>query len=585
MRGLLCKPSSSLPPFIARKFYLFYTLMKTAIFCFFILVSASISFAQHTLEIDDGAGNYGIIRSASSGGTSIYTFPPGSGTILVNSGGSSGAWLTTGNSLSGGTSSTPNEIFGSTNNYDVIVKTLGIERIRIGSGSALNALTVTPGASANTGVKVNGNAATAFGVSVDMNSIAVTTLGSSIFQGQINGASGANLYGGNVNIFSTNAAATGFGCTTSVNGTGNTNGVFASASSNGPGTLNGIFAGSSGLGPASGFVTGGTFFANGGASSLQSTGVNGSAFSTNASHAVGGSFAANGSTTVNVGLISNANGNGSSAAELLTGFATTNGTGPAEVINASAVANGAGFAQGLNIGAFANGPALGATGAGIAALSQSVATAANLTGLAVTADATAGAGSSGQALGVTISSRVNNDASSSTGMIINASGSTTSNTGIQINDNGATGPNQGLNLVVSGAGSTGINFSAAPVTGMNVSATTTGVNITAPLSINASGNIVTGADIKTSSLSGAAANKYAEQHTITALEIAGNTVTIANTIVTGATSVVVASLVNTAGGGLETVVQRVSAVAGSITITFDLAPAANDVVNYIVVNP
>ncbi|MBS1903777.1 MAG: hypothetical protein JSS75_08750 [Bacteroidetes bacterium] len=61
--------------------------------------------------------------------------------------------------------------------------------------------------------------------------------------------------------------------------------------------------------------------------------------------------------------------------------------------------------------------------------------------------------------------------------------------------------------------------------------------------------------------------------------------TIANSIVSGTSSVVVATFVSAGGGGTATFVKSVTAAAGSVTITLD-APAVNgDVINYIVVNP
>jgi hypothetical protein len=105
-----------------------------------------------------------------------------------------------------------------------------------------------------------------------------------------------------------------------------------------------------------------------------------------------------------------------------------------------------------------------------------------------------------------------------------------------------------------------------------------GVGLTTPVQVFKVDG--TGA-VTANSLSGAAANKYAEQHSVAGGEIAGNTVTIANSIVSGGTSIVVANLVSGPGGYVTTS----SAAAGQVVITFNAAPTVATVVNYIVVNP
>ena len=154
----------------------------------------------------------------------------------------------------------------------------------------------------NTGIKENALASTAFGMSVDMTTNPVSTLGASVYFGQITGTSGTNVFGGNINAFSNNASCTGFGCTTNVNGTGNTNGVFASASSNGNGTVNGVLGSATGTGAATGILNGGIFSATGGASSAQIDGISATATGVNNSTTFGGAFSANGSTFANIGV-------------------------------------------------------------------------------------------------------------------------------------------------------------------------------------------------------------------------------------------------------------------------------------------
>jgi len=94
---------------------------------FLILLVAGQSFAQHTLQVDDGLGHYSILTGSNPGGT--YILPPGGGTLLT----SGSAWLTAGNILTGGTPSTPNEFFGSKNNYDVAFRSNNFTRMTLGA--------------------------------------------------------------------------------------------------------------------------------------------------------------------------------------------------------------------------------------------------------------------------------------------------------------------------------------------------------------------------------------------------------------------------------------------------------------------
>ncbi len=67
-----------------------------AIFCI-VFLSFSNSFAQHSLQVDDGNGNYTTILGGNPGGT--ITLPSGNGVLVLSYlGNSSVAWLNTGNS-------------------------------------------------------------------------------------------------------------------------------------------------------------------------------------------------------------------------------------------------------------------------------------------------------------------------------------------------------------------------------------------------------------------------------------------------------------------------------------------------------
>lgn len=145
---------------------------------------------------------------------------------------------------------------------------------------------------------------------------------------------------------------------------------------------------------------------------------------------------------------------------------------------------------------------------------------------------------------------------------------------------GGGGNSRGLDITMPNAPiatgtATGLKFSIASGVGISYDILGTAGN----WKVTSAGSaILTG-------LGGANANKYAEQHTVAAGEIAGNVASIGNSVVAGATSVVVATLVSNGAGGTATMVKRVVAGAGSVSITFDNAPVAGDVVNYIVVNP
>lgn len=152
--------------------------------------------------------------------------------------------------------------------------------------------------------------------------------------------------------------------------------------------------------------------------------------------------------------------------------------------------------------------------------------------------------------------------------------------------NTAVGYNAGLinttgannTFVGSGATASANNFSNATAIGNGA---TVGATNTIQLGNGSVTLVNTSGAIMTPQLRGAGANRYAEKHTVLVGEIAGNTVTIPNTIVAGGTSVVIATLVSGTGGYVLTA----SAAAGSVAITFNAVPTAGDIVNYIVVNP
>src|SRR5258708_13772150 len=69
--------------------------MKNCLFLFaFLLISAN-AFAQHSIQLDDGIGDYSTILGSSSGGT--YMLPNGRGTLLTSASISSTAWVLGGN--------------------------------------------------------------------------------------------------------------------------------------------------------------------------------------------------------------------------------------------------------------------------------------------------------------------------------------------------------------------------------------------------------------------------------------------------------------------------------------------------------
>jgi hypothetical protein len=216
---------------------------------------------------------------------SNHTLDVYNGTIWGASG-----WALNGNNLTGGTPATPSQFFGSDNNFDVVMQTNGIERMRLGSSAAANAVTVTSAPTAANGIQVNGTAGTAKGVSVDMNTNPVSTFQASMFSGTITGTSGNSVSGGNftVNGSGNFGGATGIYANASVTGTGAPIGISATATAIGATPNNGVLAGQ--------------FNATGAANTSQTTGITSQVVSTNANPAFGGIFFAVGSSGQNVGL-------------------------------------------------------------------------------------------------------------------------------------------------------------------------------------------------------------------------------------------------------------------------------------------
>jgi hypothetical protein len=79
-------------------------------------------------------------------------------------------------------------------------------------------------------------------------------------------------------------------------------------------------------------------------------------------------------------------------------------------------------------------------------------------------------------------------------------------------------------------------------------------------------------------------NKYAEQYTVNASTTGTGSavITIANSNIAGATSVVIVQLVSAT---TATFVKSAVPASGSVTVTLDANSANGDKLNYIVINP
>jgi hypothetical protein len=200
--------------------------------------------------------------------TTTHTLDVYNGTIWGASG-----WALNGNNLTGGTSATPNQFLGSNNNFDVVLTTNSIERVRWGSSVAANVETVTIPATATNGIQVNGNAATTRGVNVDMSTNPVSTAGATAFNASVTGTAGNSVSGATVGVtVSGGANGTGLlGTSIAVSGAGQSTAIAGTSTLGG--TANGLAIGVSGSGVAigAGQTTGGQFNAFGGTST--NTGV------------------------------------------------------------------------------------------------------------------------------------------------------------------------------------------------------------------------------------------------------------------------------------------------------------------------
>src|SRR6187455_1782392 len=86
------------------------------------LLFGSASFAQHSLQLDDGLGlgHTTTILCSTPGGT--FLLPSGTGTIMTSSGGVSPVWLVAGNN------NPTSNILGTLTAHDVVIRTNNIIR-------------------------------------------------------------------------------------------------------------------------------------------------------------------------------------------------------------------------------------------------------------------------------------------------------------------------------------------------------------------------------------------------------------------------------------------------------------------------
>ncbi len=95
------------------------------------MLIAVASHAQHTWQVDDGAGHYTILTGQTTNALDNFILPPGGGTILTTGAGGTALWLTNGNTLSGG------EKFGSLNGFDVVMYANNAEKLRLVNGGGV----------------------------------------------------------------------------------------------------------------------------------------------------------------------------------------------------------------------------------------------------------------------------------------------------------------------------------------------------------------------------------------------------------------------------------------------------------------
>src|SRR5438874_10433843 len=106
---------------------------KILVFSFAMLAAVSAR-AQHSLQSDDGAGHFSLIKSQTGpDAIDYYMLPPGGGTLLVAPAPGTAAlvWLTGGNTI-GAVPPSPTilQTFGSLNAFDVIMVANNAEKMR-----------------------------------------------------------------------------------------------------------------------------------------------------------------------------------------------------------------------------------------------------------------------------------------------------------------------------------------------------------------------------------------------------------------------------------------------------------------------
>ncbi len=126
------------------------SLLTACALCVVLVLNISNAFAQHWLQIDDGAGHYTMIKVT---GTGNFDFPSGVGTILVSTGpGVSPAWMV------GGNNNPTSSFIGTLTNDNFAIITSGVTRATFaGTPSAstpmLTLTNTTPGIQ---GLRING---------------------------------------------------------------------------------------------------------------------------------------------------------------------------------------------------------------------------------------------------------------------------------------------------------------------------------------------------------------------------------------------------------------------------------------------
>jgi hypothetical protein len=174
------------------------------------------AFAQHFIQVDDGAGHVTILKSQTIDPLDIFNFPTGGGTLLVTPppGTHSSVWQTAGNTGIGGSPSTPTDFFGTTNNFDVVMVANNVEKMRLVSGGGVS---MSANLSAIRGVPYVWPAANGVGLlnndgsgNLNWTSTPVLTLTNShIFVGNSSNVATDVAMGGDVTISNTGVTAIG----------------------------------------------------------------------------------------------------------------------------------------------------------------------------------------------------------------------------------------------------------------------------------------------------------------------------------------------------------------------------------------